>query len=105
MPKSQHAATPLVSGDRLESSSPSAAKEDLCIIRARRVSLRLLVGTGTVRISPKQRAAIDTSGAAIVTVAIRRTNIGRTHNQPNLLDVCRRRNSPSLSHGGLLYDR
>ena len=48
---------------------------------------RLLVGTGKYKDFAETRAAIDASGAAIVTVAIRRTNIGQDPSQPNLLDA------------------
>ncbi|MDS4013006.1 MAG: thiazole synthase [Candidatus Accumulibacter sp.] len=48
---------------------------------------RLLVGTGKYKDFAETRAAIDASGAEIVTVAIRRTNIGQNADQPNLLDV------------------
>ncbi len=48
---------------------------------------RLLVGTGKYKDFAETRAAIDASGAQIVTVAIRRTNIGQNADQPNLLDV------------------
>lgn len=49
-------------------------------------SSRLLVGTGKYRNFDETRAAIEASGAEIVTVAIRRTNIGQEKNEPNLLD-------------------
>lgn len=48
---------------------------------------RLLVGTGKYKDFAQTRAAIDASGAEIVTVAIRRTNIGQNANEPSLLDV------------------
>jgi thiazole synthase len=48
---------------------------------------RLLVGTGKYKDLTETRAAIEASGAEIVTVAIRRTNIGQHADQPNLLDV------------------
>ena len=48
---------------------------------------RLLVGTGKYRDLEQTRAAIDASGAEIVTVAIRRTNIGQNAGEPNLLDA------------------
>ena len=48
---------------------------------------RLLVGTGKYKDFAETRAAIDASGAEIVTVAIRRTNIGQDAGQPNLLDA------------------
>ncbi len=47
---------------------------------------RLLVGTGKYRDFDQTRAAIEASGAEIVTVAIRRTNIGQNPDEPNLLD-------------------
>ena len=47
---------------------------------------RLIVGTGKYRDFEETRAAIDASGAEIVTVAIRRTNIGQSAGEPNLLD-------------------
>jgi len=47
---------------------------------------RLLVGTGKYQDFAQTRAAIDASGAQIVTVAIRRTNIGQNPDEPSLLD-------------------
>ena len=47
---------------------------------------RLLVGTGKYRDFDETRRAIEASGAEIVTVAIRRTNIGQRADEPNLLD-------------------
>jgi thiazole synthase len=48
---------------------------------------RLLVGTGKYKDLEETRLAIEASGAQIVTVAIRRTNIGQHAGEPNLLDV------------------
>ncbi|MCE9633290.1 MAG: thiazole synthase [Methylophilales bacterium] len=48
---------------------------------------RLLVGTGKYKDFSQTKAAIDASGAQIVTVAIRRTNIGQNAGEPSLLDV------------------
>ena len=48
---------------------------------------RLLVGTGKYKDFAETRAAIDASGAEIVTVALRRVNIGQDPSQPNLLDA------------------
>ena len=48
---------------------------------------RLLVGTGKYKDHEQTRRAIEASGAEIVTVAIRRTNLGQNKNEPNLLDV------------------
>lgn len=48
---------------------------------------RLLIGTGKYRDLDETRRAVEASGAEIVTVAIRRTNIGQNKDEPNLLDV------------------
>lgn len=48
---------------------------------------RLLVGTGKYRDLEQTRRAVEASGAEIITVAIRRTNIGQHAGEPNLLDV------------------
>ena len=48
---------------------------------------RLLVGTGKYKDMDETRDAIAASGAEIVTVAVRRTNIGQNPGEPNLLDV------------------
>lgn len=48
---------------------------------------RLIVGTGKYKDLQETAAAIAASGAEMVTVAIRRTNIGQTPGEPNLLDV------------------
>ena len=48
---------------------------------------RLLVGTGKYKDFNETGAAIEASGADIVTVAIRRSNIGQDPSEPNLLDV------------------
>lgn len=48
---------------------------------------RLLIGTGKYKDNDETRRAVEASGAEIVTIAIRRTNIGQNTNEPNLLDV------------------
>lgn len=48
---------------------------------------RLLVGTGKYRDLAETGAAIEASGADVVTMAVRRTNLGQDPNMPNLLDV------------------
>ena len=60
--------------------------QDQLIIAGKSYSSRLLVGTGKYKDFAQTRAAIDASGAQIVTVAIRRTNIGQNAGEPNLLD-------------------
>lgn len=57
------------------------------MIAGRAYGSRLLVGTGKYRDLDQTRTAIVASGAEIVTVAIRRTNIGQNPDEPNLLDV------------------
>ena len=48
---------------------------------------RLLVGTGKYKDFAETRAAVEASGSQIITVAIRRTNIGQNPNEPSLLDA------------------
>ncbi len=60
---------------------------DPLVIAGKTYSSRLLVGTGKYKDFTETRAALDASGAEIVTVAIRRTNIGQDPNQPSLLDA------------------
>ena len=62
-------------------------KNDSFTIGSRTFSSRLLVGTGKYKDLQQTGDAIAASGAEIVTVAIRRTNIGQHRDQPNLLDV------------------
>lgn len=57
------------------------------IVAGKKYQSRLLVGTGKYRDFTQTKQAIDESGAQIVTVAIRRTNIGQNKNEPNLLDI------------------
>ncbi len=57
------------------------------IIADKKYTSRLLVGTGKYKDLEETRLAISAAGAEIVTVAIRRTNIGQDPEQPNLLDV------------------
>ncbi len=54
-------------------------------IAGRSYRSRLLVGTGKYQDFAQTRAAIDAAGAEIVTVAIRRVNIGQNAGEPNLL--------------------
>ncbi len=64
-----------------------AAVGDPLLIAGRAYQSRLLVGTGKYRDFAQTRAAVVASGAQIVTVAIRRTNIGQDASAPSLLDV------------------
>lgn len=57
------------------------------VVAGREYSSRLLVGTGKYKDFDETRQAIEMSGAEIVTVALRRTNLGQNPDEPNLLDV------------------
>src|SRR5262245_65539668 len=59
---------------------------DPLLIAGKSYGSRLLIGTGKYKDFAETRAAVDASGAQIVTVAIRRTNIGQDPKQPSLLD-------------------
>lgn len=114
VPRSQHASTALKDGDRVEivhaigggqawppnpsigpaslsiqesSDEPSIQYRYPFVIAGRTYGSRLLVGTGKYKDLDETRRAIEASGAEIVTVAVRRTNIGQNPDEPNLLDV------------------
>ncbi len=67
--------------------SSASAIADPLLIAGRAYGARLLVGTGKYHDFEQTRAAVVASGAEIVTVAIRRTNIGQDANAPSLLDA------------------
>jgi thiazole synthase len=79
--------------------------DDLLTIAGKAYSSRLLVGTGKYKDFTETRAAVAASGAQIVTVAIRRTNIGQDPNAPSLLDALPRRVHLPAQHGRLLHRR
>ncbi len=60
---------------------------DPLVIAGKAYRSRLLTGTGKFRDLDETRRATEAAGAEIVTVAIRRTNIGQNPDEPNLLDV------------------
>jgi len=60
---------------------------DALTIAGKAYTSRLLIGTGKYKDFDETRRAIEASGAEIVTVAIRRTNIGQNANEPSLLDA------------------
>ena len=57
------------------------------VIAGKPYASRLLVGTGKYKDFDETRRAVEASGADIVTVAIRRTNIGQDASQPSLLEA------------------
>jgi thiazole synthase len=60
---------------------------DPLIIAGKQYNSRLLTGSGKYRDLEQTRLATEAAGAEIVTVAIRRTNIGQNPDEPNLLDA------------------
>ena len=67
---------------------PSPAHgDDLLVIAGKPYRSRLLTGTGKYRDLDETRRATEAAGAEIVTVAIRRVNVGQDPNEPSLLDV------------------
>ena len=60
---------------------------DALVIAGKTYTSRLLIGTGKYKDFAQTREAVEASGAQIVTVAIRRTNIGQNRNEPSLLDA------------------
>ena len=61
--------------------------DDALVIAGKTYRSRLLTGTGKFKDLDETRIATEAAGAEIVTVAIRRTNIGQNPGEPNLLDV------------------
>jgi len=57
------------------------------VIAGKEYSSRLLVGSGKYKDNDETRLATEASGAEIITVAVRRSNIGQKPGEPNLLDV------------------
>ncbi len=66
---------------------PNETIKDTFTVAGREFTSRLLVGTGKYKDMQETRAAIDASGAEIVTIAVRRTNMGQNKDEPNILEV------------------
>ena len=62
-------------------------RPDSFTVAGRTFTSRLLVGTGKYRDMDETARAVAASGAEIVTVAVRRSNIGQSPGEPNILDV------------------
>ncbi|MGQ0524528.1 MAG: thiazole synthase [Betaproteobacteria bacterium] len=60
---------------------------DPLVVGGKSYASRLLIGTGKYKDFAETKAAVEASGAQIVTVAIRRTNIGQHPNEPSLLEA------------------
>ena len=65
----------------------SSQSGDALVIAGKTYQSRLLTGSGKYRDQEETRLATEAAGAEIVTVAIRRSNIGQNPDEPNLLDV------------------
>ena len=61
--------------------------KDTLLIAGKSYNSRLLIGTGKYKDFTETQAAVEASGAEIITIAIRRSNIGQNPNEPNLLDI------------------
>ncbi len=88
VPYGQYELQILKDQDRLEIvQAIGGGQDDSFTLAGKQYHSRLLVGTGKYQDMEETRLAIEASGAEIVTVAIRRTNIGQNKGEPNLLDV------------------
>jgi thiazole synthase len=100
VPRSAYAATELAEGDKLEivhfigggtagavapGARPKEEDGDPLVVAGRRFTSRLIVGTGKYKDFAQTRAAVEASGADVVTVAVRRVNIAEP-GQPMLAD-------------------
>ena len=94
VPRSAYDRTAVAAGDRLEivhfigggaDPAPVAADDDTWEVAGRRFRSRLIVGTGKYRDFEQTAAALDASGAEIVTVAVRRVNV-TDRSAPMLID-------------------
>lgn len=68
-------------------SEKTSTPDDGFVIAGKTYHSRLLVGSGKYKDLDETKLATEASGAEIITVAIRRTNIGQNPGEPNLLDV------------------
>ncbi|OOZ46698.1 thiazole synthase [Solemya velum gill symbiont] len=63
------------------------SQKDTFTVAGRTFTSRLLVGTGKYKDMDETREAIKASGAEVITIAVRRTNIGQDGDAENILDV------------------
>jgi thiazole synthase len=68
-------------------SEPHTPMADTFSVAGKQYRSRLLIGTGKYKDLEETRRAVEASGAEIVTVAIRRSNLGQRKDEPNLLEV------------------
>jgi thiazole synthase len=65
----------------------TARNDTPLVVAGKEFHSRLLVGTGKYKDMAETREAIEASGAEIVTVAVRRSNLGQNPDEPNLLEI------------------
>ena len=65
----------------------TARNDTPLVVAGKEYHSRLLVGTGKYKDMDETREAIEASGAEIVTVAVRRSNLGQNPDEPNLLEI------------------
>ena len=82
----------------------SKTNTDTLSIAGTDYSSRLLVGTGKYKDFEETKNAIETSSAQIVTVAIRRSNIGQNKDEPNLLEIISPKKYTILPNTAGCYD-
>lgn len=87
-----------------QSDAVSAQPNDTFNVAGYSFTSRLLVGTGKYKDFDETRLAIEASGAQVVTVALRRTNIGQDPGEPNLLDVLDPKRYTILPNTAFCYD-
>jgi thiazole synthase len=80
-------ALPAIDATGHNSPMNTLAASDPLVIAGKTYRSRLLTGTGKFKNHEETRRATEAAGAEIVTIAIRRTNIGQNPDEPNLLDV------------------
>jgi thiazole synthase len=71
----------------MTTSTDTQTRPDSFTVAGRTFASRLLVGTGKYKDMDETARAVAASGAEIVTVAVRRSNIGQSPGEPNVLDV------------------
>ena len=62
------------------------------IIYKKKYKSRLIIGSGKYKDYEETKAALEASGAEMITVALKRTNLGQDGNQKNLLDYINPKN-------------
>jgi thiazole synthase len=109
VPRRTWGEAPVADGDRFEivafvgggSGTPPATDDDPLVIAGRRFHSRLLIGTGKYASIEQTRLALDRTGAEIVTVALRRVDLGS--GGPTVLDAIDRKRHTILPNTAGCY--